>query len=100
MPATALTRRRLVLLLIRSTSELAATNALAPYAARGSTDPGRDASHLAGVEVVDCLDDLGLVVHHERSVGEHGLANRLTAEEQHFERLAGVGIGVDDQNVA
>jgi hypothetical protein len=30
-----------------------------------SADAGRDASHLAGLEVIDCLDDLGLRVHHE-----------------------------------
>jgi len=38
-----------------------------------SADAGRDASHLAGLEVVDGLDDLGLGVHHERPVGNHRL---------------------------
>ena len=38
-----------------------------------SDDAGRDASHLARLEVVDGLDDLGLRVHHERAVGNHRL---------------------------
>jgi hypothetical protein len=33
-----------------------------------SADSGRDASHLAGLEVVDGFDDLLLGIHHERSV--------------------------------
>ena len=56
---------------------------------RLSADAGRDASHLAGLVVVHCLDDLLLRVHHERPVGEHRLADRLPAEQEHFERAIG-----------
>ncbi|CAM2158015.1 conserved hypothetical protein [Paraburkholderia tropica] len=51
----------------------------------------RDASHAAGLVVEHGLADLVFGVHHERAVAHHRLVERQSADQQHFDRLRGVG---------
>src|ERR1700743_1334617 len=46
---------------------------------------GRDAAELAGLEIFDGLDDLGLGVHHERAVMEPRVADGPGAEGEALE---------------
>src|ERR1700689_63896 len=46
---------------------------------------GRNIAELAGLEVVERLDQLGLGVHHERAAVNHWLPDRLTAQDQHLQ---------------
>jgi hypothetical protein len=45
----------------------------------------RNGAELAGLEVLDRLDELGFRVHHERPVVEDGFADRLAAQQQNLQ---------------
>src|SRR5690606_35068810 len=58
---------------------------------------GRDDAQLAGAEVLERLLQLVLVVHHERAVPGHRLADRLTTEDEQIEvRAAALLLVISD----
>src|SRR4051812_26668653 len=48
-----------------------------------------DLAHLAALEILDRLDELGPRVHHERTIARDGLLERNAAEEQQPALAAG-----------